>query len=370
MREHQLVTFKHHKPGRNFSLCNVSVPFRFVKFESPDAKFESVFPEGRKGNSYGFITIIKLRTNKPPSSLKETTRPPPWLLTRKEPLAAGSVYPRVEGGTRHARLARLGAEAKPLLLLAARSLRPREDRGGRQSRMHSQSSELEHTIPRRAGIVVGASAPSRRVHQWLKNVLDVAIAIVALVVFWPVLLTVALVVKLDSPGPAIFKQNRIGKDGKMFTVRKFRSMYVNADDALHREALKKLVQGEPVAEANGQAFFKPADDPRVTRVGKFLRATGLDELPQVINILQRDMSVVGPRPAIPYELELYKDWHHRRLTVRPGVTGLWQVKRHDTGNFDDVMKLDLEYIDSFSIWLDLKIIVLTVPMILFRRWTF
>ena len=236
--------------------------------------------------------------------------------------------------------------------------------------MQGKSSELGRTIPRQARITLATSARSRRLHQWLKNLLDLAIGIVVLVVLWPLLLVVALAVKLDSPGPAIFKQKRIGKDGKVFTVRKFRSMYANADDKLHREALKKLVQGEAVAEANGRAFFKPADDPRVTRVGKFLRATGLDELPQVINILQRDMSVVGPRPAIPYELELYKDWHHRRLAVRPGVTGLWQVRRHDTENFDDVMKLDLEYIDSFSIWLDLKIILLTFPMILFRRWTF
>lgn len=236
--------------------------------------------------------------------------------------------------------------------------------------MRSQSSELEHTLPRQARIAVATPVRSRRVHHWLKNVLDVAIAVVAVLFSWPLLLIVGLAIKLDSPGPAIFKQKRIGKDGTVFTVHKFRSMYVNADDRPHREALEKLVQGEPVAEANGQTFFKPADDPRVTRVGKFLRATGLDELPQVIDILHRDMSVVGPRPAIPYELELYKDWHHRRLTVRPGVTGLWQVKRHDTENFDDVMKLDLEYIDSFSIWLDLKIILLTVPMILFRRWTF
>jgi len=236
--------------------------------------------------------------------------------------------------------------------------------------MQGQSSELEHTIPRQARVTIATPARSRRVHHWLKEVLDPAIAVVILLVCWPVLLILALAVKLDSTGPAIFKQKRIGKDGKVFTVHKFRSMYVNADDRLHREALKKLVQGEPAAKADGQTFFKPVDDPRVTRLGKFLRATGLDELPQVINILQRDMSVVGPRPAIPYELELYKDWHHRRLTVRPGVTGLWQVRRHDTENFDDVMKLDLEYIDSFSIWLDLKIILLTVPMILFRRWTF
>jgi len=234
--------------------------------------------------------------------------------------------------------------------------------------MQGQSTELEHTIPHEAH--VAEAARTRRLHYWLKNVLDIVIAVVILVVFSPVLITVALAVKLDSPGPAIFKQKRIGKDGKLFTVCKFRSMHVNADDRPHREALRKLVEGEPAATVNGQGFFKPLDDPRVTRLGKFLRATGLDELPQVINLLRREMSVVGPRPAIPYELELYKDWHHRRLAVRPGVTGLWQVRRHDTRNFDDVMTLDLEYIDSFSIWLDLKIILLTFPMILFRRWTF
>jgi lipopolysaccharide/colanic/teichoic acid biosynthesis glycosyltransferase len=234
--------------------------------------------------------------------------------------------------------------------------------------MQSQSPELEHGISRRAQ--APAVAPSRRLHYWLKDVLDLIIGVVALVVFSPVLFIVAMAVKLDSPGPAIFKQKRIGKDGNEFTVCKFRSMYVNADDRPHREALKKLVEGEPAARVNGQGYFKPVDDPRVTRLGKFLRATGLDELPQVFNILRREMSVVGPRPAIPYELELYKEWHHRRLAVRPGVTGLWQVKRHDTQNFDDVIRLDLEYIDSFSIWLDLKIILLTFPMILFRRWTF
>jgi lipopolysaccharide/colanic/teichoic acid biosynthesis glycosyltransferase len=234
--------------------------------------------------------------------------------------------------------------------------------------MQSQSSELKHTLPRQAR--VSTAAEGRRLHYWLKNVLDVAIALVTLVAFAPVLLIVALAVKLDSPGPAIFKQNRVGKDCKLFTVWKFRSMHVNADDAPHREAIQKLVEGEPAATVNGQGFFKPVDDPRVTRLGKFLRATGLDELPQVINLVRREMSVVGPRPAIPYELDLYKDWYHRRLGVRPGVTGLWQVRRHDTQNFDDVMRLDLEYIDSFSIWLDLKIILLTVPMILFRRWTF
>jgi lipopolysaccharide/colanic/teichoic acid biosynthesis glycosyltransferase len=234
--------------------------------------------------------------------------------------------------------------------------------------MQSQSSELEHGIPRQA--YASTTTESRRFHYWLKNVLDVVIGLVTLMVCSPVLLIIALAVKLDSSGPAIFKQKRIGKDGKPFTVWKFRSMHVNADDRPHREALQKLAQGEPAATVDGQGFFKPVDDPRVTRLGKFLRATGLDELPQVVNLLRREMSVVGPRPAIPYELDLYKDWYHRRLAVRPGVTGLWQVRRHDTENFDDVMRLDLEYIDSFSIWLDLKIILLTVPMILLRRWTF
>jgi lipopolysaccharide/colanic/teichoic acid biosynthesis glycosyltransferase len=234
--------------------------------------------------------------------------------------------------------------------------------------MQSQSSELEHGIPRQA--YASTTTESRRFHYWLKNVLDVVIGLVTLMVCSPVLLIIALAVKLDSSGPAIFKQKRIGKDGKPFTVWKFRSMHVNADDRPHREALQKLAQGEPAATVDGQGFFKPVDDPRVTRLGKFLRATGLDELPQVVNLLRREMSVVGPRPAIPYELDLYKDWYHRRLAVRPGITGLWQVRRHDTENFDDVMRLDLEYIDSFSIWLDLKIILLTVPMILLRRWTF
>jgi lipopolysaccharide/colanic/teichoic acid biosynthesis glycosyltransferase len=284
----------------------------------------------------------------------------------KEPAAAGFVDLSIgRGGGPHpfgrGQLAHIAAYTATLRA-------KHKTREGARIRMQSRSSKLERSISLEAQ--APAAAPGRRLHYWLKDILDLIIGVVALVVFSPVLLIVALAVKLDSPGPAIFKQKRIGKDGNEFTVWKFRSMYVNADDRPHREAMKKLVEGEPAARVNGQGFFKPVDDPRVTRLGKFLRATGLDELPQVFNILRREMSVVGPRPAIPYELELYKEWHHRRLAVRPGVTGLWQVRRHDTQNFDDVIRLDLEYIDSFSIWLDLKIILLTFPMILFRRWTF
>ena len=222
------------------------------------------------------------------------------------------------------------------------------------------------------GNVVIADAPPAwgRLRMAFKRSLDLTVAVLALIVLAPVMLAIGLAIRLDSPGPALFKQKRVGKGGQLFTTIKFRTMFADADDRSHRDALRKLAAGEPVSIVNGRPVFKPAGDLRVTRVGRFLRATGLDELPQAINVVRGEMSVVGPRPAIPYELELFKDWYYRRFAVRPGITGLWQIRRRATTSLDDVIRQDLEYIDSFSPWLDIRIILITVPKIIFRAWSF
>ncbi|HEY8489598.1 MAG TPA: sugar transferase, partial [Dehalococcoidia bacterium] len=181
---------------------------------------------------------------------------------------------------------------------------------------------------------------------------------------------VALAVRLDSPGPALFRQERLGKDRRPFTVLKFRSMYVDADEAVHRWAVRQFAAGRPVAVVDGKPQYKPSDDPRITRVGRFIRTTGLDELPQLINVIRGEMSLVGPRPAIPYELEHYQEWHYRRFAVPPGITGLWQVRRGPETSLEDMVRQDVEYIQSVSPWLDLKILLATVPVVLFKRCAF
>lgn len=214
------------------------------------------------------------------------------------------------------------------------------------------------------------STARKTAQRAVKRLVDLIMCLVLLPILAPILVAIAIAVRLDSPGPALFRQLRVGRGGKLFVPLKFRSMLADTDELHHREAIRRLAQGEPVAVIDGKPAFKPADDPRVTRIGKSLRATGLDELPQLFNIIKGEMSLVGPRPAIPYELEHYKDWYYGRFTVRPGVTGLWQVKREETHDMDDVIHKDLEYVERFSLWLDIKIIAETVPRILFRGWNF
>ena len=192
----------------------------------------------------------------------------------------------------------------------------------------------------------------------LKRAVDVALATLALTVGAPLIALIALAIKLDSPGPVIFRQIRVGKDGRQFVCYKFRSMYQDAEQRL--AALRKLNQ------ADGP-LFKMRDDPRRTRVGGFLRRTSLDELPQVFNILRGDMSWVGPRPAVPQEVAEYEDWHRQRLLVTPGLTGLWQVSGRSNLPFDEMVLLDLYYAEHWSLWLDLKIMLRTVPAVLLAR---
>lgn len=192
----------------------------------------------------------------------------------------------------------------------------------------------------------------------LKRIFDILLASVALALALPVILLAAAAIKLDSPGPVFHRALRVGRGGRTFTFRKLRSMQVGAEEL--RGLLLHL------NEAQGPAF-KLHDDPRVTRVGRFLRKMSIDELPQLWHVLEGHMSLVGPRPAFPEEVEKYEPWMLRRLTVRPGLTCLWQVRGRSDLPFDEWMRLDVEYVDRHSFLLDLKILALTVPAVLSAR---
>lgn len=208
-------------------------------------------------------------------------------------------------------------------------------------------------------------------YEIAKRLLDMLVAGVLLLLFAPVMALVALAIKLDSPGPAIFIQQRVGKNGRLFDFYKFRSMEVSSEnDRVHRRFAEAYINGENLEEllADQDApIFKPQNGNHVTRVGRFLRATSLDELPQLFNVLKGDMSLVGPRPSIYYEVDLYKDWHRRRLAVLPGITGYAQINGRSSLRFDEIVKLDIEYIEKRSLWLDMKILLQTIPVVLSTR---
>ena len=197
----------------------------------------------------------------------------------------------------------------------------------------------------------------------IKQVMDIVGSTLILILCTPLLLMIALAIKASSKGPVLFRQQRVGQYGQSFTFLKFRSMRTDNDDSVHKEYAAKLIAGEAQSEqpsGNGERIFKLTNDTRVTRVGKFLRRTSLDELPQLVNVLKGDMSLVGPRPALPYELASYQTWHRRRvLQVKPGITGLWQVTGRSSVKFDEMVRLDLRYATSWSPWLDYKILIRT-----------
>jgi lipopolysaccharide/colanic/teichoic acid biosynthesis glycosyltransferase len=197
----------------------------------------------------------------------------------------------------------------------------------------------------------------------IKRAMDIVGSALMVVLCAPLLLMIAIAVKLSSKGPVLFKQHRVGQYGRRFTFLKFRSMCADNDPSTHREYVTRLIAGEAEriqASGDGRGVYKLANDKRITRVGMFLRKTSLDELPQFLNVLKGDMSLVGPRPPIPYELAAYQTWHRRRvLEVKPGITGLWQVTGRSRVKFDDMVRLDLRYATSWSPWLDLKILLRT-----------
>ena len=209
--------------------------------------------------------------------------------------------------------------------------------------------------------------PLSDAERFVKRAFDILISGVLLVLISPVWFLISLLVKFDSPGSVLFKQERVGMDGRKFLCYKFRTMRADADESIHREAYRKNIEGAEEANAGDDekpVFGKVKNDPRVTRVGRFLRRTSLDELPQFLNVLIGDMSVVGARPPIPYEVEDYDLRHRKRLDMKPGITGLWQVSGRNRLTFEEMVQIDLFYIENWSLWLDLKIILLTLPAIL------
>jgi lipopolysaccharide/colanic/teichoic acid biosynthesis glycosyltransferase len=211
--------------------------------------------------------------------------------------------------------------------------------------------------------------PKKRGLLFVKRGIDALASVVGLILLSPLFLAIAVAIKLTSNGPVFFKQERVGQYGKLFTVFKFRSMYTDNDHTVHKEYVMKLIANQ--AERNGSSgtgdgVYKLTNDSRITPVGRFLRRTSLDELPQIINVVLGDMSLVGPRPAIPYELAAYQTWHRRRiLEAKPGITGLWQVTSRSLVKFDDMVRLDLRYATSWSIWLDIWILLRT-PLAVIR----
>ncbi len=201
----------------------------------------------------------------------------------------------------------------------------------------------------------------------LKRSFDLLAASLLTLALLPLLAVIALLVKRSSPGPVLFVQERLGRNGRPFRFYKFRSMRHDSDDAIHRQFAAMFINGDNDGchERNGgKQLFKMEQDPRITRIGYWLRRTSLDELPQLFNILQGDMSLVGPRPPISYEIENYQPWHLERLKVTPGLTGLWQVMGRSQVSFDEMVHLDLHYINHWSLPLDMKILLRTIPVVM------
>jgi lipopolysaccharide/colanic/teichoic acid biosynthesis glycosyltransferase len=228
---------------------------------------------------------------------------------------------------------------------------------------------------------INALPGKRSIYYLSKRAIDVIIAAIALIIFSPLMLVVAVLIHFDSSGPVIFTQKRVGtkriyRDGRYFWEKtefpcfKFRTMIDKADCSIHNTYINALINHDEqtlsAIQGSENNVKKIVNDPRVTRLGHFLRCSSLDELPQFWNVLRGEMSVVGPRPAIPYEVGMYKPWYFRRLEAKPGITGLWQVGSRNSVDFDGMVRLDIKYIENQSTGLDLKIICMT-PLVMFRR---
>jgi lipopolysaccharide/colanic/teichoic acid biosynthesis glycosyltransferase len=199
---------------------------------------------------------------------------------------------------------------------------------------------------------------SKRTPLLIKRSLDIVGSMTAILVLAPLLILIAIAVRLTSRGPVLFRQTRLGQYGKSFTFLKFRSMYAEADHAIHEAYMKRFISNEEGSTDSDDKknVYKLNADPRITRLGRFLRRSSLDELPQFFNVLAGRMSLVGPRPPLHYEFAKYETWHRRRLLVKPGITGFWQIEGRSRVKFDDMVRMDLEYASAWSLWLDIKIL--------------
>jgi len=220
-------------------------------------------------------------------------------------------------------------------------------------------------------VLIGSPRPLRS--RWvtseaylIKRAFDILVSWTLLILGVPLFFIIALLIKLTSRGPVVYKQIRLGKDGKPFYFYKFRSMYMNSNPEIHKNYVIDLIKNNKSYER----VYKLKNDPRITPLGRFLRRFSLDELPQLLNVLKGEMSLVGPRPPLPYEVEHYKPWQKKRLTVKPGITGLWQVSGRTLLPFEKMVKLDIEYIENHSFTLDLVIFFRTIPTIISGRGAF
>lgn len=211
------------------------------------------------------------------------------------------------------------------------------------------------------------NADPMRGERAIKRSMDIAGSLFGLLLFSPLMIVIGIGIKLTSKGPILFRQERVGQYGRRFKFLKFRSMYAKNDSAVHEDYVKRLIAGhaEATDDTGGGQVYKITRDPRITPFGRFLRKSSLDELPQLINVLRGEMSLVGPRPPVPYEFECYKPWHKQRLVaVQPGITGLWQVTGRSTTKFDEMVRLDLKYASSWTVWGDIKILSQTPRAVL------
>jgi lipopolysaccharide/colanic/teichoic acid biosynthesis glycosyltransferase len=229
--------------------------------------------------------------------------------------------------------------------------------------MSASSTEAGSLTATRVAVAHGESRQSAAACR----ALDVAVSAVLLLVLLPVFLILAAAIRLDSPGRVLYRQRRVGRDLDPFTVNKFRTMHSGAGHETHRQFVIGLIAGQQQAQDDEPNFFKMANDNRVTRVGRFLRKSSLDELPQLWNVLRGDMSLVGPRPPIPYEVEHYPPHWFDRFAVKPGMTGLWQVSGRSELTLEEMIALDVEYAHSRSLWTNLKILARTVPVVFVGR---
>jgi lipopolysaccharide/colanic/teichoic acid biosynthesis glycosyltransferase len=239
----------------------------------------------------------------------------------------------------------------------------------RRHTMALESAEKTHQI---AGGYVWPNAARFGERTWaerfIKRSIDVLASLFIIVIGCPFYMAIALLIKLTSKGPVLFSQERVGERGTVFTLFKFRTMRRDTDDAIHREFTRRFIEGQlskSGLDESRSSVYKLKNDPRVTSVGNFLRKTSLDELPQFLNVLRGEMTIVGPRPPLPYEIEHYQDWHKLRLAAKPGLTGLWQVSGRSAVPFNEMVMLDLYYIEHWSLLLDFKIMLRTIPVMLF-----
>jgi len=201
-----------------------------------------------------------------------------------------------------------------------------------------------------------------------KRVLDVLFTLLVLIPLCIIIAIIAVMIRLDSPGPIIFRQERVGLNGVKFYILKFRSMYVNSDESTHREATTKYISGHKLSgDSTPDLSYKHVDDPRITKIGRFLRKTSIDELPQFFNVLRGEMTLVGPRPPVPYEVERYSSYDRLRLCGKPGLTGPWQIYGRSRVPFRNMVEMDIAYLQRQSLIEDLKLIVLTVPVMIHGR---